>query len=329
MRKRKLVVAGICGLLLCMTGCGKSSSDAAMNETAASADYGYGVYSDYGYSEEMPEEYVEDTMGESDGQADTVGENAQTTERKLIRTVEMDVETQNFENILNQVEQKVTELGGYVENSSLNQNSMYSQYRNRSAEYTVRIPEERLDEFVQMVEEGTNVTYRQNSVEDVTLSYVDLESHKEALETEETRLLELLEQAEDMADILAIESQLSNVRYQLDSMESQLRTKDNQVDYATIYLYISEVERLSEIPDETAWSRITTGFVNSIYDIGVGIREAAIWFVIHLPYLLVWGIVITGAVLIVRLIWKKCHRRKMKKAEAAMQREQKKTDAPQ
>lgn len=318
MKKRKMMAAGMFALMVCMTGCGSSKSDMAMNEYASSASSDYGVYTDYAgdsmdydYSEEMSQEMAE-TTGE---QADQVGESAQATQRKLIRTVDMDVETEDFEGVLAQVEQKVSELGGYVENSSLNQGSIYSSYHNRNADYIIRIPEERLDEFVQVVEEGTNVTYKQNSVEDITLSYVDLKSHKEALETEQTRLLELLEQAEDMSDVLAIENELSNVRYQIDSMESQLRTYDNLVDYATVNLYISEVERLTEVPDESVWSRITTGFSNSIYNIGVGLREAGIWVVIKLPYLVLWGIVIFIVVLIIRKIRKKRRMKKQKKME--------------
>lgn len=319
MKKRKIVAAGMFALMVCMTGCGSSKSDMALNEYTASAGSDYGVYTDYAdnameydYGEEMSQE----TVGTADGQAEQVGENAQSTERKLIKTVNLDVETEDFEGVLAQVEQKVSELGGYVEDSSLNQGSIYSSYHNRNADYTIRIPEQRLDEFVQIVEEGTNVTYKQNSVEDITLSYVDLKSHKEALETEQTRLLELLEQAEDMSDILAIENELANVRYQIDSMESQLRTYDNQVDYATVHLYISEVERLTEIPDESVWSRIATGFSNSIYNIGVGLREAGIWVVINLPYLVLWGIVIFIVVLIIRKIRKKRRMKKQKKMEA-------------
>lgn len=318
MKKKRIMAAGMLALMVCMTGCGSSKSDMALNEYAAYDSSDYGVYTDYAgdsmdydYSAEMSQENI----GTTTGQADSVGESAQTTQRKLIRTVNLDVETEDFEGVLSQVEQKVSELGGYVEDSRMNQGSVYSKYSNRNADYTIRIPEQRLNEFVQVVEEGTNVTYKQNSVEDITLSYVDLNSHKEALETEQTRLLELLEQAEDMSDILAIENELSNVRYQIESMESQLRTYDNQVDYATVYLYINEVERLTEIPDESVWSRITTGFANSIYNIGIGLREAGIWILINLPYLILWGIVILIIVLIIRKIRKKRRMKKQKKME--------------
>ena len=61
------------------------------------------------------------------------------------------------------------------------------------------------------------------------------QTYKE-LETEQQRLLELLETAESLDDILTIESRLTEVQYELDSKESQLRTYDNQIDYSTVYL---------------------------------------------------------------------------------------------
>ena len=94
-----------------------------------------------------------------------------------------------------------------------------------------------------MVEGVSNITYRQENVEDVTLDYVDVESRKKMLETEQQRLLELLETAESLDDILTIESRLTEVQYELDSKESQLRTYDNQIDYSTVYLDINEVVR--------------------------------------------------------------------------------------
>ena len=70
-----------------------------------------------------------------------------------------------------------------------------------------------------------------------------LQSHKKALLAEQESLLSMMEQAESIEDIIAINEQLTDVRYQIESMESQLRTYDNQVDYSTVNLYIDEVER--------------------------------------------------------------------------------------
>ncbi len=116
----------------------------------------------------------------------------------------------------------------------------------RSASYTLRIPSDKLDEFIDVVETLGNVTYKNESVDDVTLRYVDVDSHKKALETEQERLLALLEKAENVEDIITIENRLSDVRYELENYEIQIRLLDNQIDYSTVYVDISEVSRVTD-----------------------------------------------------------------------------------
>ena len=64
-------------------------------------------------------------------------------------------------------------------------------------------------------------------------------------------ILELLEKAGTVEDIITIEGRLSEVRYQLEAYASQLRTFDNQVDYSTVHINISEVERETKVEPKT------------------------------------------------------------------------------
>lgn len=63
------------------------------------------------------------------------------------------------------------------------------------------------------------MTYDSKTTEDVTLEYVDTESHLKALKTEEETLLALLEKAEKLSDVFEIQEELTNVRYQIESYE--------------------------------------------------------------------------------------------------------------
>lgn len=235
-----------------------------------------------------------------------------TARRKLIKTVEMTVETKEYDSMLTQLEHQVEDSGGYVEKLSTYNGSIYSDYRdNRNASMTIRIPRDRLDVFIESVSGIGNIISRNDSVEDITLTYVDLESHKNALQTEQERLLELLEQAETLEDIIAIEERLSNVRYQIQSMESQLRTYDNQVDYSTVYLELREVTELTPVEEQGAWERMISGFTESIRNIGYACKETIIWLAVHLPYLLVWT---TVAGLVILVIHRSRKRKKKKNA---------------
>lgn len=238
-------------------------------------------------------------------------------ERKLIKTVNMDVETKEYDRLMTELKSQVLELGGYIESMDTYNGSSYSHYRSsRSANMTIRIPKDKLDSFLDTVAGISNVVRRSDNVEDVTLAYVDMESRKKALETEQDRLLELLQRAESINDIIVLEERLSDVRYQLESMESQLRTIDNQVDYSTIYLDISEVQELTPIVEQTPVERIGEGFVESLQDIGDGAVEFIVWFLVNIPYFVVWAVIITIIVLIVRACRKKSRAKKAQRLQS-------------
>lgn len=299
-QKMMMAVLVLC-LFVSLVGCGAASFDKAAMDTvhvteSTTAGNSGGFQSNTKY--EYAEEEVADTASESEnGKVDISA-----ADRKLIKTVDMHVETQQYDQLLAAIDEQVKDLGGYIENmNTYNGSAYYNRNPIRNADMTIRIPKEKLDTFLNKVSDIGNVVRRTDDVKDVTLAYVDLQSHRDALRTEQTRLLELLEKAETVEDIITIEERLSNVRYQLESMESQLRTYDNQVDYSTVYLSIEEVEILTPVAEETVWQRISGGFVESLDNVGEGFVEFGIWFVVNLPYLVVWAVLIT--VFVVILVW--------------------------
>lgn len=296
-RYREVLAFGLAVFLL--AGCGASAKNtASYTETAAGAP-GYGYAADAEAPAEAPEAAAEEW---SSAEQEAVPESG----RKLIRTVNLYMETREFDTLLAGLEEKVAEVGGYIENSHVQGNSYYSRGGNRYAGLTLRIPSEKLDGFLNLVGELGNVTSRQESVEDITLRYVDAKSRKEALETEQERLLALLEKAESMEDIIAIESRLSEVRYQLESYGSTLRTYDNQVEYSTVTLDISEVEReTSTLEKKSFLEEVNTRLSDNFYSIGRGFRQFAIWLLSSLPYLLLWAVGIVLLVFIGKQIFKK------------------------
>ena len=231
---------------------------------------------------------------------------SQVSSRKLIRNVHMDVETREFDDLMVFVESSVKAAGGYVENSYSYYGSVYRGGGNtRSASLTLRIPAAGLDKFLSDVGGRANVISRNENVSDVTLTYVDMESHRNALRTEEESLINMLAKAETVEDLITIENRLADVRYQIESMESQLRTYDNLVDYATLSLSITEVEELTPVVEQSAWAKMGNGFMNSLHNIGRGLQNFGIGFVMNLPYILIWAAVILVIFLIAKALIKK------------------------
>lgn len=311
----KLAATGlVCCIVLMLTGCGASKY---ASDSAAAEEWAYDKVTSSSQmngsasleaAESMPMENMEFEQG--------VDESVEVsdTSRKLIKTVDMDVETKEFDTLMDALQRRVSELGGYIENMEVYNGSSYSNHRSsRNAALMIRIPQGQLDSFLSTVSDIGNVVRSSENVEDVTLTYVDLESRRNALVVERDRLLELMGKAENIEDIIVIESRLSEVRYQIESMESQLRTFDNRVNYSTVYLSVSEVRELTPVEERTAWQRMGEGFVDSVEDVLDGLAEFGIWFVIHIPYLIVWAIVIAVFTLIVWLIVKRYYNRQVKK----------------
>ena len=299
-----LVTAMVLLAALSLSACGsKSYNTAAMAETMAAAAY---------------------VMDAEEGQTDAafLGENLNTlkaesgsglspssdigspadTGRKLIRDVNMSVEARDFDGVLSQITDKVRELGGYVESSDVSGISVnsYGGSQQRYADIRARIPADRLDRFVETVESAGNVTSKQEQVTDVTLRYTDVQSRKKSMEIEQERLWALLEKAESLDAVVALEARLSEIRYELESYTSQLRLYDNQVDYSTVSINMREVKDLTPTAPDSIGTRIQKGFNRSLNNLGEAGTDLIVWIASNSPILLVLAVIIAAVVLFVR-----------------------------
>lgn len=291
MKKMTAFLVTLCMLAALLAGCGGASKSTQAFDAAAAApaEAANGAYYD-----------MESAKSEDGGLTGDTDSTVLPEGRKWIITVNMSAETEDLDSLMETLNGKISGLGGYVEDQDSYNGSMYSSRRYRSASLTVRIPAQRVDEFTEEMSGIANVVSTNLSREDITLSYVATESRVKALQTEEARLLELMEQAETMADLLEIESRLTDVRYELENRASQLRLYDNQVDYATIYLSIDEVQEYTPVEEPTVWERISGGFVSSIKGVGNGLLDLLVWVLAKSPYLVILGGVTVGVVVLVR-----------------------------
>lgn len=325
-KKFKSLLGGL-AIAVFLTGCGSNAetadgayfakeAPAAMNRAVVADAY----YDDAYAAEESYSEYSESDSIDTSSQEVNVNESAASNaNRKLIRDISMTVETVSYDELVNNIFSKVTQLGGYAESMDESVNT-WQEPDIRTMNAIIRVPKDKADELVNVVSDNSNVTYRSESVEDVTLTYVDIDSKKKSLQTEYDRLLELLERAETVEEIITIEDRLSSVRYQIESMESQLRTYDDKVDYTTLRLTISEVERIIPVPEQNFFSRVSVGFMESFIDVVSDVVRFIENFIIAIPRLILWAIIIFLIwFFIIRNIIK---RSKKKKAERQAKKEQ-------
>lgn len=280
-------------LVLSFAGCG-AASERSVDEVLEELEKQEG---NYAASPELGKDVLEDS---STVQAD-LPEN-----RKMIQKVWIDAETEDMDGVMQSVNAKIKELGGYVEAQESYNGSSYSGTRRRTADLTVRIPEDKLEQFVEQVNSASNVVSTNRTVDDITLSYVATESRIQALETQHARLLELLAKAETMEDLLTIEKELTNVLTELEQVKSTLKVYDNQINYATIHLTVTEVKEYTVVEEpESVWDRMGTGFMNTLEGVGEFFKELAVFLVAGSPVIVLLGGIGIGTWLLVRYFTKK------------------------
>lgn len=302
--KNKLTLKLVAVLLLTLLVSGVLSACGSESSKADFVDNGYA------------EEYItEDSLASGSASGSSAGdaqaESIKDT-RKIIETIYYSVQTKNFDEFLTSLESKAVAVGGYIEQSDVSGNS-YDDISSRYATYTFRIPSDKVDEFTETVSDNATVTNRTVNTEDVTLQYVDIESRVKALKTEKASLEELLSKATSTTDIIEIREMLTDVIYEIESYESQLRTFDNKVDYTTITVDVDEVEHPVVVHEQSTWERIGTNITDNCRKIWDGFVELFVAVASALPFLLLYAVIVTIIVLIVKLIAK---RSKKKRANA-------------
>lgn len=300
---KKIYVMGLLVILtLGLCTCGQKEETA---KDVATNEVGYASAAAF----EQEQGTSEDVADTGEGMKENEGEvKAQNTSQKLIRYLDYTIETKEFDTFVQELGELVSTAKGYVEQSEVSQDEAQSYAQGkRYASYTLRIPADGLEAFKQELQEKGTITRQSERVEDVTLNYVDVESHITALKTEQESLLKMLEQAETIETILAIQNQLTQVRYQLESYESQKRTYDNDINYSTVYVYVQEVERESQNTD-TYGGELLEKLSGNFHGILTGLRSFSLWFLGAMPYWILLGLLF----LIFWVIYKKATKKKRK-----------------
>ena len=315
-------------LLLASCGAGNGSSMDTAASTAAS-DAGYGVVTEEAAAEAPePEETASSAENGSldDNGVPSSGQvNPQDAEVKLIYTANLEMEVLDFDAAVAGLEALVEECGGYIESSNLYAYSAgYGSYGGgRSMSYTIRVPSGQYRTFLDAAAETENcfVLNLSEDVDDIGTEYFDAETRLATLRTKLERLQELLSQATEMADIIEIESAISETEYEIELYTSTLNRYDSLVDYATVDLYLEEVIDLTEEEEVTFLARVAQSFRLGAQSFVEGVQDLAVWAAYNALWLLLLALILAAAVLLVR------HRRRRKGKTLFRKNEQKKQES--
>lgn len=248
------------------------------------------------------------------GQAQTT---AQQNGAKKIYRATLELQTLEFEKANEDIDRLIEEVGGWVEQKDVSTYS--SSYR--SAYYTVRVPAAKFESFCAGVGELCHVTYSTSSAEDISESYYDTKARLETAQIKLARLQELLKDADNMADIITIESAISDTEYQIDALSGTLRSYDSLVDYATVCLNLNEVYRLSNTEDapKSFGEKLSNAFSEGIEDAGELLEDIAIWLAYNWLLVIIWLAVILGLFFGIRALYRSAGQVKIGKKDKKKQ----------
>jgi hypothetical protein len=151
--------------------------------------------------------------------------------RELIKTASLEVRVPSVPESITATTRLVTEAGGYVSNSITGQDS--------AAHLKLRVPSPKLAEVLGALSKLGEEKHRQVSVQDVTEQVADLDAviaNKKALRD---RLRALLARANDVKDILAVESELTRLQTEIDAIEGSLNRLRNDIAYSAVDLQLT------------------------------------------------------------------------------------------
>ena len=238
-----------------------------------------------------PSPAPEEGYGSTSGSYGGVPANA-----KIIYTANLSLETKEFDDASKALATLVSDMGGYFESRNVSQGYY------RSLDAVVRIPVANFTAFLDRAGETAHAVNRSEYLEDVSEAYYDQESRLTTQRTKLKRLQELLAKAEDMADIITIESAISDTELEIEHLTGSLRKYDNQINYSTVSLSLSEVYRLStdEEAPLTFGQRFATAFSSGFHRGVEGLEDFAIGVARNWVALIIWAAIIITAVLLIR-----------------------------
>lgn len=263
--KKTISILIILTLALSLAACG-----AASDKNAAQDVTEYAAKSSTALSEDA---------GTADAQT---GVTLPQDNRKIILNATIEMETEAFADTCAALEKAVKAAGGYISSTTASQ--LGTEY-DRDASYELRVPTKKYSDLISSISGAGTVVRKSESTEDVTAQYVDVEARLKSLKLQEERLYAMMEQAGELETLLAIQNQLTEVQYQIESYTSQQRTYDDLIDYATVNVYITEVNRVTQQP-KTFSERIGSAFTSSWYNFGEWCKDFAVGAVSILPALI-------------------------------------------
>ena len=205
--------------------------------------------------------------------------NVANAEEKLVYRSSIVLETKDYSSLTKELEEIMKQY------EAITQSMRESGGSGRTFRLTVRVPARHFDEFIQSLRDSSgSIIDISTNVDNITRQYNNNEIRIEALETQHTRLLQLLNEARDLNDIIQIEARLSEVETEITQLKSYKNSMDADVAYSTIDLTIREVQTYSET---SFLQKLLNAFSGSRSNFLRNAEDLIIWFIYRIPQIVI------------------------------------------
>lgn len=346
MKKNKRILCLCLSLVMVFmfTGCGASSSmdsmasvpQASFNGAMMDMETGGGIKGGsffegaLDFKAESEEVYVENIEYDSFESSTSVvapespkeetieNDTEEYLEKKVVYYANMSLQTKNMDEALNQLMTSLDEYEGYISyQSDRKSGDIFSEYRTRSSDIEIRIPSKHFNVFLSGIE-SENIYIRELTRDsiDYSESYYDKQTRVDSLKIQEQRLFELLRDADSVEIMLEIERNLTDVRYEIESLTKEMKFIDSQVAYSTITIFIEEVIKYDEVREnpKTFIEELSDVIHDSGEDFVDMIKELVFIIVYNAPFVIFLVVVILFVrFFVVKVIRKKRGKKIIKK----------------
>ncbi|WP_044565972.1 DUF4349 domain-containing protein [Anaerococcus provencensis] len=219
---------------------------------------------------EMPSDMKTEEVAEEEGidDGESLPIKSTDSERKIERFYDYYIETIDFDKDNQGIEELVSKYGGFYQSSTIDR-----EFPNESDESirilnaSIKIPKDNSEKFRKDLESHGKILSSSNHINDFTKTYTDTSIRLKSKETELEKLNELLEKAENLEDVMAIQARILDVQAEIDQINAEISDMDSRVYYDTYNLCLREVYDYKHVANRSPdfAGRVSQAFGDSIH----------------------------------------------------------------
>lgn len=229
---------------------------------------------------------------------------------KIIKKSNITMQTDNYDSSIQSINDLIKSLEAMIVKMQETQGNSYSVMNTsssklRTADMTIKVSKDKFEDFNTELKTYANVLSYYEEAQDISSSYADVESKISSYKLQEQQLNELMKKATAAKDLLEISNQIQNVIQQREYLQKQKNSYDNQIEYSTVVLRLTEVQSV-DIKEKSIFTRIKDSFESSIS----GMKEISINVIMFIVYIVPYMIILAILAFIVNIIIKVNNRKR-------------------